>query len=92
LYNINYLYIDSDLLQLIHRSSSPNPVSQLVLGVWDFKTWMEPFLAKVEGHSKYLVFRFTLNASKTAELHYKKCSSDPWEPEDAGIHLLSVCC
>jgi len=53
---------------------------------------MEPFLAKVEGHSKYLVFRFTLNASKTAELHYKKCSSDPWEPEDAGIHLLSVCC
>ena len=83
-------FLNIDLLQLIHRSSNPNPVAELLVAVWDFKKWMEPYLASIEGHSKYHIFRFTLDASKRAVLHYKQFSTMPWEPINAGVHLLSV--
>lgn len=79
-----------DLLQLIHRSSTPNPTSHLLSSVWDFKHWLEPVLGAVGGHSKYLVFRFTLGSTNKAEMHYKRFSAMPWEPAGVGIHLLSV--
>ena len=79
-----------DLLQLIHRSSNPNPVAELLERVWDFKKWMEPYLASIEGLSKHHVFRFTLDASKCAVLHYKQFSTMPWEPKNSGVHVLSV--
>ena len=79
-----------DLLQLIHRSSTPNPMSYLLSCVWDFKCWLEPVLGAVGGHSKYLVFRFTRGSTNRAEMHYKRYSAMPWEPAGVGIHLLSV--
>ena len=82
----------SDLLQLIHSSSTPNPSSHRLSYVWDFKSWLEPVLGAVCGHSKYLVYRFTLDSTDRAEMHYKKFSTMPWEPEGDGIHLVSVCC
>ena len=51
-----------DLLQLLHRSSTPNPISKMISVVWDFKKWMEPFLEALKGHSEYLAFRFTRDA------------------------------
>ena len=70
----------------------PHPLSKLISFVYDFKTWMEPHLAAIVGHSKYLVFKFTLNAtSGKAEMHYKRFSSNPWEPEGAGVSVISVC-
>lgn len=33
------------LLQLINRSSKPNPTAQILDGVWDFKSWLELFLS-----------------------------------------------
>lgn len=81
----------ADLLQLITRSSMPHPVSQLISYVYDFKAWMEPYLAAIVGHSKYLAFRFTLNAtSGKAEMHYKRFSSNAWEPEHVGVSVLTV--
>ena len=79
-----------DLLSLVNRSSTPNPNSKMISEVWDFKKWMEPFLGAVRGHSKYLAFQFTLDSSSRAEMHYKRFSSLAWEPEDSGIHVLSV--
>ena len=58
--------------------------------MWDIKTWLKPVLGKVEGHSKYLVYRFTLGSNNRAEMHYKKFSDLPWEPKGVGVHLLSV--
>lgn len=79
------------LLQLITRSSMPNPVSALLSSVYDFKKWMEPYLGALKGHSKYHVFRFTLNAeTKKAEMHYKQFSKNPWEPVGAGVSVISV--
>ena len=81
----------TQLLQVITRSSTPNPDSKLIDGVWDFKKWMEPYLGIIEKHSKYLVFRFTLNSSGKAELHYKRFSDHPWEPEKDEICVIEVC-
>lgn len=50
---------------------------------------MELYLRFIKGHSKYLVFRFSLSRGK-AELHYKRFSTMPWKPAGAGIRLLSV--
>ena len=78
------------LLQVIHQSSTPHPRTELLKGVWDIKEWITPFLNPLKGHSKYLVFRFTLDNNGEAELHYKRFSDNPWEPEGAGLKLLSV--
>jgi hypothetical protein len=80
----------TDLLDLISRSSTPNPVTTLVSCVWEVKELLQPYLEPLEGHSRYAVFRFTLNSEGKSELHYKKRSDKPWLPEDAGIRLLSV--
>lgn len=78
------------LLSVISQSSTPNPVSALVDGVLDFKAYVQPFLNTLHGHSKYGVFRFTLNSENHAELHYKQYSDQPWQPEHSGIQVVSV--
>lgn len=78
------------MLDAIRRSSTPTPKTELIDGIWDFKEWMEPYLANIQNHSKYLCFRFSRNASGIVELHYKKFSDMPWEPENEGLKVLSV--
>ena len=51
---------------------------------------MQPYLGAVGGHSKCLLFRFTLDSDNQAEMHYKKFSTMPWEPEGVGVCVLSV--
>lgn len=81
----------AELLQKVRRSSTPNPATELLAGVWDFKKWMDPFLTNVRGHSKYLVFRFTLGPSGLqSEMHYKKFSDEPWQPANTGLRIISV--
>lgn len=79
------------LIDLITRSSTPAPKSTTLLGVWDFKKWMEPYNLGLQNHSKYLHYRYTLDASGHAELHYRKFTGEPWEPEKEGLRVLSVC-
>ena len=80
-----------ELLQKIHQCSTPNPATELLAGVWDFKNWMNPFLTNVSGHSKYLVFRFTLGPNGIqSEMHYKKFSDQLWQPTNAGLRIISV--
>ena len=59
----------SDLLNKLHSSSKPNPKSELLQGVWDFKQWIAPFQGKLDNHSKYHVFRFTRGTS--SKVFYK---------------------
>lgn len=85
-----------DLISLIHWSSTPNPATFLLDGVWDFKEWLQPHLAMIEQHSWYHVYRFTRNSSGIAEMHYKHFSNQPWLPSKDGIQLpgdqlLMVC-
>lgn len=83
----------AELLQKIRQSSSPNPATELLAGVWDFKKWMNPILTNVTGHSKYLVFRFTLGPNGMGcEMHYKKFSDQPWQPATTGLRIISVSC
>ena len=75
---------------MIHQSSTPNPITELLKGVWDFKEWQSQFALPVKGFSKYLVFRFTKGSSGQAEMHYKRFSTDSWEPEGNGLKIISV--
>ena len=42
----------------------------MVEGVWDFKSYFEPHLNKIEGHSKYAVFRL-IKTDSGHEMQYK---------------------
>ena len=77
----------TELINLISQSSTPNPQTEVVAGVWDFKEWIDPYLANIEYHSKYHVYRFTIGKSGDVEMHYKQYSSMPWEPHEDGIQL-----
>ena len=85
------MYLHAGLLHNINQSSTPNPIVQLVDGVWDFKAYIEPYLNVLEGHSKYAVFRFTRDETDHVEMHYKVSSTHPWEPKEGpAISLISV--
>ena len=76
---------------MITRSSTPHPDSNIVKAVWDIKKWLEPHLGAMEGHSKYHVFRFTLNASsQKAVMHFKTYSDMAWRPAGDGKEILLV--
>ena len=93
----SYMCINSlDLVNLINRSSTPNPASFLLDGVWDFKDWLQPHMGVIQQHSRYHVYRFTKNSGGIAEMHYKLYSDQPWLPNEGGIQLpgdqlLKVC-
>jgi len=87
---VTCLYFYTELLTRIACSSTPNPDASIVTDVWDYKKWLEPHQGKMSGHSKYHIFRFMLNASQKAVMHYKRYSSCAWEPDGPGIELLKV--
>ena len=58
--------------------------------VFDIKNWISPHLDEVHGHTIPHVFRFQLNHSKRAEMHYKNWSHEEWQPEEGGLLLLKV--
>ena len=84
--SLGYLFLPF-FPDLLHQSSTPNPATELLTGIWDFKCWMDPFLTNVSGHSKYLVFWFTLGPHES-EMHYKRFSDQPWLPAQTGLHLI----
>ena len=51
---------------------------------------MDLYLCNVEQHSRYLVFRFTLDGDGKVELHYKRFSNMEWEPSGKGVHVIVV--
>ena len=89
-----FLFINSDLLQLTCRNSSPNPASQLLTAVKDFQKGMEPYLAAFEGHSKYYLFRFTLGTSKEQSYttNHLVHVVGLGKPKMLVVCVLSVCC
>ena len=75
---------------MINQSSTPKPQTQVVTGVWDFKEWINPYLAEMDHHSKYHAYRFTLGKSGDVEMHYKQYSSMAWEPHKDGVQLAGL--
>jgi len=85
-----YCILLVELLTRIASSSTPQPDAKMVTDVWNYKAWMEPHQGRMGGHSKYHIFRFSLNSSQKAVMHYKQYSSSPWKPSGAGLELLKV--
>lgn len=65
-YTCILIIIYTVLLASVHSSYTPNPTVSMVDGVWDFKSYFEPYLNKMQGHSKYGAFRFTKAADDQA--------------------------
>lgn len=78
-----------DLLQAISQSYTPSPCAQLVESVWDFKKWLDPYIPRIEQHSRYLCYRFTYSQGRV-QMHYKRFSDMPWEPTNCGVAVLFV--
>jgi len=74
----------------VNRSSTPNPLCQILKAVWDCKLWMEPYLGVVKDHSKYHCFKFVRGSTERAEFYYKHYSSMPWLPEEGTEHIILV--
>ena len=51
---------------------------------------MDPYLCNVEQHSRYLVFRFTLDGDGKVELHHKRFFNMEWGPSGKGVHVIVV--
>ena len=82
-----HTHLATDLMDVIARSSTPNPITAQIHGVWDVKELLQKYLNPMDGHSKYGVFKFTLTAAGHAEMQYKTSSDSPWKP---GLQLTSV--
>jgi len=85
-----YGILHIELLTHIASSSTPQPDAKMVTDVWNYKAWMEPHQGRMGGHSKHRIFRFSLNSSQKAVMHYKQYSSTPWQPSVAVLNLLKV--
>lgn len=64
------------------------PNSQEILGLFDFKGWIEPHLSKVTGHSRPHHFRFTMDGDKVTG-HFRGLKSQDWQPLSGGFLKLS---
>ena len=80
------LYLD--LLKATAESYTPQPNVRELQVVHDVKIWLTPFIEPLHGHSTPHCFKFTLNGSEQAVMHYKNWSSDLWSKE--GLVLLKV--
>ena len=77
------------------KSSNQNVKNTTTLEyIFDIKNWIAPHLDEIHGHTAPHIFRFRLNHSKRAEMHYKNWTHESWEPSDTsddGLLLLKVC-
>ena len=53
------------------QSFTPQPVTVLLEGIYDVRTWLLPFINELHGHSQLHCFRFTLNEDGWGVMHYK---------------------
>ena len=60
------------------------PNSQEILGVYDFRGWIEPHLSKVTGHTRPHHFRFTMDGDQVTA-QYRGLKSQDWQPLSGGF-------
>lgn len=75
-------------MKVTAQSSTPQPVTVLLEGIYDVRTWLLPFINELHGHSIPHCFRFTLNEDGQGVMHYKNWSDGVWSKE--GLLLLKV--
>lgn len=86
-------YSLADLMSLLMRARTPNPVPHFVQEVPDFKSYLEPYLLKggdaLIGHLQPRLFRLYVRGDGMPCLQYKlKCQDDDWVPRE-GIEMWS---
>ena len=79
------------LVSAVEESYTPKPQVEIIKGVGDYKSIVEPVTKDIHHHSKPLCFRFLLDKStEKAVLHYRHTTPEKWLPSGAGLELLEV--
>ena len=85
---INNYYFIIDLMKVTSQCYTPNPNVVLLDSVYDVRSWIGPHIDDLHGHSQPHCFRFSLDESGTAVMHYRNWTTDAWSKE--GIQILKV--
>ena len=79
--------LNTDLMNVVSRSISPNPLVVRINQVTDAKSWMKEQTLPLHDHLKAHQFKFEMK-NHTAVMYYKEWSSDDsWLP-DTGLCIL----
>ena len=87
LHNYCCMYNCTDLQKQITQSSTPTPTVEVLNTVSDVRSWLEPCIDGLNGHSLPHCFKFFLEDGK-AVMYFRHWSSDAWCNADVAVKLL----
>ncbi|XP_064397846.1 uncharacterized protein LOC135344551 [Halichondria panicea] len=76
-----------DLQKQITQSSTPTPTVEVLNTISDVRSWLEPCIDGLNGHSLPHCFKFFLEDGK-AVMYFRHWSSDAWCNADVAVKLL----
>ena len=86
----SFLFL-KDLKEALQQQSRVTSVKQLS-AVYDYKTWLKPFIITPHNHTAPHNFLFRCNESGSSVMLYRDWSTDEWLPQtpNDGLMLLKV--
>ena len=87
LHNYCCMYNCTDLQKQITQSSTPTPTVEVLNTISDVRSWLEPCIDGLNGHSLPHCFKFFLEDGK-AVMYFRHWSSDAWCNADVAVKLL----
>ena len=89
------LILTIDLFDETTNSTSPSPTVSFIKEIFDLKSWLNPLMEQLHGHSLPHCFKFILctddkTGSKVPVMYYKSWSSANWCTDNDAIQLLKV--
>ena len=87
LHNYCCMYNCTDLQKQITQSSTPTPTVEVLNTISNVRSWLEPCIDGLNGHSLPHCFKFFLEDGK-AVMYFRHWSSDAWCNADVAVKLL----
>ena len=81
-----------DLKEAVYNSNQEVTSVKQLSAIYDYKTWLKPFINTPHNHTAPHNFLFRCNESGNAVMLYRNWSSDEWQPQtpDDELMLLKV--
>lgn len=81
-----------DLKEAVYNSNQEVTSVKQLSAIYDYKTWLKPFINTPHNHTAPHNFLFQCNESGSAVMLYRNWSSDEWRPQtpDDELMLLKV--
>ena len=91
-FNTLFSFSLKDLKEAVYNSNQEVTSVKQLSAVYDYKTWLKPFINTPHGHTSPHNFLFQCNEKGSAVMFYRNWSTDEWLPKtpDDGVMLLKV--